>query len=138
MDISRRKFLQLISAGSGLMLWTDCQRWTGLKWFTSDGIKHDDWELEVDGLVKNPQRYSMADLRTLSGSQRKVPMGQILVSLILAQVKPLKRARYVVLHCVDRIVCIDIVTAYTDSTMLVYGDIATNIQRIELSNKAKG
>jgi DMSO/TMAO reductase YedYZ molybdopterin-dependent catalytic subunit len=138
MDISRRKFLQLISAGSGLMLWTDCQRWTGLKWFISDGIKHDDWELEVDGLVKNPQRYSMADLRTLSGSQRKVPMGQILVSLILAQVKPLKRARYVVLHCVDRIVCIDIVTAYTDSTMLVYGDIATNIQRIELSNKAKG
>jgi DMSO/TMAO reductase YedYZ molybdopterin-dependent catalytic subunit len=138
MDISRRKFLQLISAGSGLMLWTDCQRWTGLKWFISDGIKHDDWELEVDGLVKNPQRYSMADLRTLSGSQRKVPMGQILVSLILAQVKPLKRARYVVLHCVDRIVCIDIVTAYTDSTMLVYGDIATNIQRFELSYKAKG
>lgn len=144
MDICRRKFLQLIFAGSGLMLWTDCQRWTGLKWFTSDAIKYDDWELKVDGLVKNPQRYSMADLRALSGSkQQSVPVDQILasqipVSLILAQVKPLKRARYIVLHCVDRIVCIDIVTAYTDSTMLVYGDIATNIKRIELSNKAKG
>lgn len=142
MDISRRKFLQLISVGSSLMLWTDCQRWTGLKWFTSDAIKYDDWELEVDGLVKNPQRYSMADLKALSGSkQQSIPIDQIQISqipvgLILAQVKPLKRARYVVLHCVDRIVCIDIVTAYTDSTMLVYGDIATKIKRIELSDKA--
>ena len=133
--------MQHIFACSVFLLWTDCQRLTGLKWFISDVIKHDGWELEVDGLVKNPQRYSMADLRALSGSKGNEAVDQILVSqipisLILAQVKPLKRARYVVLHYVDRIIYMDIVTAYTDSTMLVYGDIAaTNIKRLELSNR---
>lgn len=138
MDASRRKFLQHILAGSGFWLWADCQRLTGLKWFRSDVAKYDDWKLEIDGLVKNPQRYSMADLRSLSGSKRIEAVDQIPVSLILAQVKPLKRARYVVLYCIDHMICIDIVVAYNDKTMLDYDDIAASIKRIELINKPPG
>ncbi|GAC1336083.1 MAG: molybdopterin-binding protein [Beijerinckiaceae bacterium] len=72
-----------------------------------------DWRLEVDGLVDKPQKFSLADLRTLPsrtqitrhdcvegwsciGKWAGVPLGELLQK---AGLKP--QARYIVLHCAD-------------------------------------
>lgn len=72
-----------------------------------------DWKLSVDGMVAQPRRFSLADLRALPqrtqitrhdcvegwsaiGKWTGVPLARI-----LEQVKPSLRARYVVFHCAD-------------------------------------
>lgn len=124
MDATKRKFLLQAFAGSSCLLWTGY----GL----SPTPKFNGWELKVDGLVTNPQHFGIADLTALSGAQQH----RISLSQILKEVKPLKRARYVVLHCVDRTLCIDMVTAYAGKTMLVYDGAGMSVTRIELRDKA--
>ena len=72
-----------------------------------------DWRLAVDGLVERPAAFSLAQLRAMPtrtqitrhdcvegwsaiGKWKGVPLAQL-----LAQVKPLPQARYVVFHCAD-------------------------------------
>ena len=72
-----------------------------------------DWALEVDGLVDNPSKFTLAQLRALPsrtqitrhdcvegwsaiGKWKGVPLHEI-----MAQVKPQVNARYAVFHCAD-------------------------------------
>lgn len=101
-----------------------------------------DWALQVDGLVAAPQKFTLAQLRTLPsrtqitrhdcvegwsaiGKWTGVPLSQI-----LATVKPTAEARYVVFHCADPMEAdgstpyyesIDMDDAYHVQTILAYG-----------------
>jgi DMSO/TMAO reductase YedYZ molybdopterin-dependent catalytic subunit len=103
-----------------------------------------DYALKVDGLVQNPQSFSLAQLKAMAartqitrhdcvegwsaiGKWQGVPLGRI---LDLAGVKP--GARYVIFHCADELEksldgsgryyeSIDLVDAYHPQTILAYG-----------------
>jgi len=101
-----------------------------------------DWALQVDGLVEAPQKFSLAQLRSLPsrtqitrhdcvegwsaiGKWTGVPLSQI-----LAAVKPTAEAHYVVFHCADPMEAdgstpyyesIDMEDAYHVQTILAYG-----------------
>ncbi|MET0256645.1 MAG: molybdopterin-binding protein [Luteibacter sp.] len=103
-----------------------------------------DWRLQVDGLVRNPQRLSLADLKRFPsrtqitrhdcvegwsaiGKWQGVPLGRVLDA---AGLKP--GARYVVFHCADELEqtldgsgayyeSIDLLDAYHPQTILAYG-----------------
>ena len=100
-----------------------------------------DWSLKVDGLVEQPGRFSLAELRALPsrtqitrhdcvegwsaiGKWTGVPLAQI-----LARVKPTTQARYVVFHCADPMEddgthpyyeSVDMDDAYHPQTILAY------------------
>lgn len=103
-----------------------------------------DWKLQVDGLVQQPLRLSLSDLKSLPsrtqitrhdcvegwsaiGQWQGVALGRV---LDLARLKP--GARYVVFHCADELELtldgsgryyesIDLLDAYHPQTLLAYG-----------------
>lgn len=103
-----------------------------------------DWQLQVDGLVQQPLKLSLADLKRLPartqitrhdcvegwsaiGQWQGVPLSRV---LDLARLKP--GARYVVFHCADELEVtfdgsgryyesIDLIDAYHSQTILAYG-----------------
>jgi len=102
-----------------------------------------DWQLVVDGKVRNPMRLSLADLKRLPprtqitrhdcvegwsaiGKWTGVPL-----SLVLAAASPMVDARYVIFHCADQYEeaadgngqyyeSIDLLDAYHPQTILAY------------------
>jgi DMSO/TMAO reductase YedYZ molybdopterin-dependent catalytic subunit len=99
-----------------------------------------DWSLRVDGLVRRPASYSLAELRAMPartqitrhdcvegwsaiGKWTGVPLHEV-----LERVEPLAAARYVVFHCADPMEpgelyyeSIDFEDAYHPQTILAYG-----------------
>jgi DMSO/TMAO reductase YedYZ molybdopterin-dependent catalytic subunit len=99
-----------------------------------------DWSLQVDGLVRTPTRFSLAELRALPwrtqitrhdcvegwsaiGQWTGVPLVRV-----LDRVVPLENAQYVVFHCADTMgdgmpyyESIDFDDAYHPQTILAYG-----------------
>lgn len=102
-----------------------------------------DWKLEVGGLVESPRAFSLAELRAMPsrtqitrhdcvegwssiGKWKGVPLAHV-----LAQVKPLAKAKYVLLRCADSMEdpaagdsryyeSIDLDDAYHAQTVLAY------------------
>ena len=114
-----------------------------------------DWALAIDGLVKQPTKFSLAQLRAFPartqitrhdcvegwsaiGKWTGVPL-----STLLEQVKPSPEARYVVFHCADSFTSkgkatayyesIDLDDAYHPQTILAYG---LNDQTLPVTNGA--
>lgn len=111
-----------------------------------------DWQLQLEGLVKTTARFSLAELREFPsrtqitrhdcvegwsaiGKWRGVPLTEL-----LARVKPLPSARYVVFHCADPdddnmyyYESIDFDDAYHPQTMLAY---ELNDQPLPIANGA--
>jgi DMSO/TMAO reductase YedYZ molybdopterin-dependent catalytic subunit len=106
-----------------------------------------DWSLAVEGLVANPQRFSLAQLRALPGRTQitrhdcvegwsaigkwtGVPLGEV-----LKLVAPRSEARYVVFHCADPMdrrgthyyESIDLEDAWHPQTLLAYGLNGTDL-----------
>ncbi len=98
------------------------------------------WRLPVDGLVEQPRRYSLAELRTLP-SRTQITRHDCVegwsaiakwrgarLSALLDEVRPLPRARFVVFHCFDTMDAtgaryyesIDFIDAYHPQTILAY------------------
>lgn len=73
-----------------------------------------DWKLKIDGLVENPQEFSLEDLKTLpkheqitkhnciQGWSGVAQWGGVQMLEIVKLCKPTKDAKYVVFHCHDR------------------------------------
>lgn len=101
----------------------------------------EDWKLEVGGLVEHPQTFTMADLQALpsrtqitrhdcvEGWSAIAKWTGVPLQALLSQVKPLKRARYVMFYCADPMAddgtqyyyeSIDMDDAYHAQTMLAY------------------
>ena len=101
-----------------------------------------DWKLQIDGLVETPAAFSLAELRAMPsrtqitrhdcvegwsciGKWKGVPLAHL-----LAQVKPLPRAKYVVFRCADSMdpgprdstyyESVDLDDAYHVQTILAY------------------
>jgi DMSO/TMAO reductase YedYZ molybdopterin-dependent catalytic subunit len=113
-----------------------------------------DWRLSVDGLVHNPQTFSLDRLRSMQsrtqitrhdcvegwsaiGKWTGVPLSEV-----LAIVQPRERARFVVFHCADPkgddgsdfyYESIDMEDAYHPQTILAYG---LNGQALPIKNGA--
>ncbi|MEH6561196.1 MAG: molybdopterin-binding protein [Marinobacter sp.] len=100
-----------------------------------------DYALRVDGLVKNPARLSLNDLKALP-SRTQITRHDCVegwsvigewtgakLSAVLEQVQPLPSARYLVFHCADSYgstgsryyESIDMEDAYHPQTLLAYG-----------------
>lgn len=134
MHISRRTFLLQTLAATGLLSAKHAP-FSGFRWFTNDRLNYQElqhgWELQITGLVKNPQHFSLADFQILSNNQVSgLPMHQL-----LSLAKPLKRARYMIVHCGNCTRCIDIASACSDTTILAYSDMTKHGMRIELVAK---
>ncbi|MEO8062419.1 MAG: molybdopterin-binding protein [Pseudomonadota bacterium] len=99
-----------------------------------------DWVLEVDGLVKTPLKFSLAELRAMSGRTQITrhdcvegwsAIGQwtgVPLKAVLDKVMPTEAAQYVVFHCADQMgdgakyyESIDFDDAYHPQTILAYG-----------------
>ena len=114
-----------------------------------------DWSLEVGGLVEEPARFTLAELRAMPsrtqitrhdcvegwsaiGKWTGVPLGAV-----LAKARPKSAARYVVFHCADPMEdgstptyyyeSVDMIDAYHPQTILAY---ALNDQDLPIANGA--
>jgi DMSO/TMAO reductase YedYZ molybdopterin-dependent catalytic subunit len=111
-----------------------------------------DWFLVVDGLVRKPARFSLAELRALPGRTQITrhdcvegwsAIGQwtgVALKQVLERVVPLENAHYVVFHCADTMgdwaqyyESIDFDDAYHPQTILAY---ALNGQDLPIKNGA--
>lgn len=100
--------------------------------------KFANWRLEVDGLVRKPMRFSLADLRLLP-SRTQITRHDCVegwscigkwtgarLGALLDLVQPLAEARYVVFHCADTLgdakyyESIDFFDAYHPQSILAY------------------
>jgi DMSO/TMAO reductase YedYZ molybdopterin-dependent catalytic subunit len=101
------------------------------------------WGLQIDGLVSQPMRLSLADLRALP-SQTQITRHDCVegwscigrwtgpkLSAVLSRVDPLPEARFVVFHCADELLryvsgafayyeSVDLIDAYHPQTILAY------------------
>jgi DMSO/TMAO reductase YedYZ molybdopterin-dependent catalytic subunit len=99
-----------------------------------------DWRLQVDGLVLEPSQFSLAELRAMpdrtqitrhdcvEGWSAIAKWTGVPLSDVLARVKPMAAARYVVFHCADPMgngtepyyESIDMIDAHHPQTILAY------------------
>lgn len=114
-----------------------------------------DWRLVVDGLVEQPARFSLADLRAMPARTQITrhdcvegwsAIGQwtgVPLARVLEAVRPRATARYVVFHCADAFAAaggpapyyesIDLDDAYHPQTLLAWG---LNGQDLPVTNGA--
>lgn len=152
--LARRKFLKHAFTATGLDLlaaygkFSNSGSFTSVKPSAKTGLASNDaldWKLEVSGLVAQAHTFNLMDLKALPNCAHisedgffaaEEPRAWALpLRELLGQVKPLKRARYLVLHYIndDSSHSISMHEAYHLQTMLVY---QPNIDALEPNTSA--